>query len=80
MPAFQLHEFTVNVALKDEFDKDSHPATHPSGFHNKTSKHAITVAMKSLDSKPTTTKVCLREEGTPTLILYVQLILLILLF
>lgn len=56
VPAFQLNQFTANVAMRDEFDKDIRPVP-PSTDMSKHSKHAITVAMKNLDAKPTTTKV-----------------------
>ena len=57
VPAFQLTQFTANVAMRDEFDKEIRPVPQSTDM-SKNSKHAITVAMKNLDAKPTTTKVC----------------------
>lgn len=59
VPAFRCNQFTANnvATMRDELDQDIHrPSAHKTDV-KKPSKHAITVAMKNLDSKPTTTKV-----------------------
>jgi len=49
--------FMANIALRDVFDQEIHSVKPVSNIKNQPSSHAITVAMKNLDSKPTTTKV-----------------------